>query len=136
MKFKAIPAVVSVAGLSLAAAETASAAAVETGQGQHAVMSVPEPLGLGETEGFDLAGRISREGFAASGIPHENTVYRHDPFIDPAKIAASEFNTREVLGPSWSYRRKQGEPEIAFAALGAGKKGRPGLVHLAIDWNF
>jgi len=45
-------------------------------------------------------------------------------------------STREELGPSWTFQRGSNGPVLQFAALGAGKKERPGLAHLALDWNF
>ena len=52
---------------------------------------------------------------------------------------ASEVNgvsAKEELGPSWTLESGKGGPVLQIAALGAGKKDRPGLAHLAIDWNF
>ena len=136
MKFIAFFPVLSLIGLSFAGAETAYAASVDAVPEPDINSSAPPPLNFAGQEVFDLARRGSARPLVTSGVSRKGSVHHFDPSIDPAGIKDSEFNSRDTLGPSWSYRQSEGAPEIAFAALGAGKKGRPGLVHLALDWNF
>ena len=51
--------------------------------------------------------------------------------IDPASMSS-----KEELGPRWTFQPSRAGPLFEFAALGAGKKERPGLVHVAMGWNF
>ncbi len=53
-----------------------------------------------------------------------------------ASVPPDGMIVREELGPSWTFQRGSSGPVLQFAALGAGKKERPGLAHLALDWNF
>lgn len=73
----------------------------------------------------------------------------HDshPANSPASAAANPgsvswetshngLSAKEVLGPHWTYQVKGSGPVVEFAALGAGRKERPGLMHVALGWNF
>ena len=136
MKFSAFVPLLSFVGLSFAGTGAASAASVDAVPEPDTGSSVSAPLNFAGPEDFDLARRGSARPLVTSGVASESLAHHFDPSIDPAGIEASGFDSRDTLGPSWSYRQSEGAPEIAFAALGAGKKGRPGLVHLALDWNF
>ncbi len=46
------------------------------------------------------------------------------------------LSSREELGPHWTYQASADGPKVEFAALGAGRKERPGLMHLALGWDF
>jgi hypothetical protein len=40
------------------------------------------------------------------------------------------------LGPYVTYNPVSGGPTLEFGALGAGRKGTPGLAHVGVDWSF
>lgn len=40
------------------------------------------------------------------------------------------------LGPYLTYNPVNGGPTLEFGALGAGRKGTPGLAHIGMDWRF
>lgn len=40
------------------------------------------------------------------------------------------------LGPHVTYNPVSGGPTLEFGALGAGRKGTPGLAHVGVDWSF
>ena len=40
------------------------------------------------------------------------------------------------LGPYLTYNPVSGGPTLEFGALGAGRKGTPGLAHVGVDWSF
>jgi hypothetical protein len=43
---------------------------------------------------------------------------------------------KDKLGPYITYNPISGGPTFEFGALGAGRKGTPGLAHVGVDWNF
>jgi hypothetical protein len=51
-------------------------------------------------------------------------------------VTRHEFRDEGLEGPSWTYQAREDGPVLEVAGLGAGKKGRPKLVHFALDWNF
>lgn len=42
----------------------------------------------------------------------------------------------DQFDPHITYQPLDGGPTFALAALGAGRKGRPGLAHVALGWSF
>ena len=56
--------------------------------------------------------------------------------VDTAQLDPAQFVKREPFGPSWSYQAGSGGPVVAVESLGSSKKGRPKLVHVALDWEF
>ena len=88
-------------------------------------------IGWNTLSGFDLATR--KPGFR-SHIARQ----KKPNGMSRAEAAQAEFQQQgtSLSGPSWSYQPGAGGPVVELAALGAGKKGRPKLVHVAIDWNF
>ena len=43
---------------------------------------------------------------------------------------------KDKLGPYITYNPVSGGPTLEFGALGAGRKGTPGLAHVGVDWSF
>lgn len=43
---------------------------------------------------------------------------------------------KDKLGPYLTYNPVSGGPTLEFGALGAGRKGTPGLAHVGVDWSF
>ena len=136
MKFSALAMGLISTGLSFVGAGSASAAPVDIISESAPGSSISAPLNFADSADFDLASRGAAMALLVSVVVREGFSHHYDPFMDAPGGEADRFSTRDTLGPSWSYRQSEGAPEIAFAALGAGKKGRPGLVHLALDWNF
>lgn len=136
MKFSALAVGLISTGLSFAGAGSASATPVDAISGADPGSSMSASLDLANSAEFDLASRGSAMALRVSIVAREGFYHHYDPFVDAPGDEADGFSSRDPLGPYWSYRQSEGAPEIAFAAFGAGKKGRPGLVHLAIDWNF
>jgi len=46
------------------------------------------------------------------------------------------LSAKENYRPHFSYRPGEGAPNFQFAALGAGSKKYPRVMHVAVDWNF
>ena len=94
-----------------------------------------QPYGWSRLAGFDLSVSLGRAGFHA--------VHFQSRLIPPAgatglEAAGHEFQQTGMAlsGPSWSYQPEPRGPVLELAALGAGRKGRPKLVHVSIDWSF
>lgn len=54
----------------------------------------------------------------------------------PTEFAEDAFSGADSFGPSWHYQHGVDGPVFAFESLGSGKKGRPKLAHVALDWQF
>jgi hypothetical protein len=44
--------------------------------------------------------------------------------------------SKDKLGPYLTFNPVSGGPTLEFGALGAGRKGTPGLAHVGVDWSF
>jgi len=54
------------------------------------------------------------------------------------RIAGTDGNAfpKGDNGPHWSTTLVSGGPTLEAGALGGGRKGMPGLAHVAMDWSF
>jgi len=83
-----------------------------------------------EATRFDLQ-RVppGRAAVDASGASHAGKVARE-------RQSSAAVWPKDELGPRFAFEPRAGGPVVEVAALGAGKKGRPGLAHIALDWDF
>lgn len=66
---------------------------------------------------------------------------RHGPADDGARYRVRHEGEgrrypKDTLGPYLTYNPVSGGPVLEFGALGAGRKGTPGLAHVGVDWSF
>ena len=83
-----------------------------------------------EATRFDLQ-RVppGRAAGAASGLSRVGKVARE-------RQSSTAVWPKDELGPRFAFEPRAGGPVVEVAALGAGKKGRPGLAHIALGWDF
>lgn len=60
----------------------------------------------------------------------EGQQYRVRPDVDGRRFR------KGGSGPYLTYNPVSGGPTLEFGALGAGRKGTPGLAHVGVDWSF
>ena len=92
-------------------------------------------LGWNTLSGFDLAMRKAPFAPHAVGFHSRGARPASISGLDAVEAGFTQHGT-SVTGPSWSYQQGASGPVLELAALGAGKKGRPKLVHVALDWSF
>jgi len=83
---------------------------------------------------FDLARDCPREALAsdeeAQSGPDEGHLH--------TALLSEPVDTSDngIPRPHWAQQIYEDGPSIEFGALGAGRKGTPRLVHLALNWDY
>ena len=90
-------------------------------------------LGAGVTQAFAKEAKVP--------IATKFDLERHAPASDTERfrVKLESDGTRfpkDQLGPHFTYIPLSGGPTLEVAALGAGRKGTPGLAHVGVDWRF
>ena len=87
-----------------------------------------------ESVDFDIARDLPGQA-TVSTKQTKSSADKSGPQVD-WKAEIDGLSAKEDLGPRWSMQLDSSGPWVQLAALGAGRKGRPGLAHVAVDWSF